>query len=117
MLLDPLYWTQMSVSRSMYIECSKKTKAQLVAFYGQLDSNGLIVLSLLNFVINCEQSKLYSNHILVAIVLKSFFKHGCDALTRYIIYLIDKHFDLINLKTKTFDVNIQYGFWSGGDDD
>ena len=68
-------------------------------------------------MLNCEKSELYSNHILVAIILKSLFKHKCHSLARYIIYLIDKHFDLISVKNKTFDINIQYGFWSCSNED
>ena len=72
-----------------------------------------VILALLNFIINCELSQLYSHHILVSIIIKSLFKNKCHALARYIIYLIDEHFDLINVENKIFDIGIRHGFWTG----
>ena len=109
-LIPPKCWTKRVYGRSIHVKCSKKTKRKLLTSF--IKSNGFNILTLLNFVINCEKSQLYSNHILVAIILKSLFKYKCHLLARYIIYLIDKYFDLINVKDKIFDINIQYGFWS-----
>ena len=70
----------------------------------------IAILRLLSLIIKCESSKLYSFHVLTAIILRNLFKHKCHALARYILFVIDDNFNIINCNRYEFDCNVQFAF-------